>query len=92
MILRTDYSRTLSAQEFATSTVYTWLEGIELMLHGRRDWRHETKSTGLSKRSLGGKGRLIKEFSHFLVRIMALCGNFIIGLLTPLLISQILRF
>jgi hypothetical protein len=38
------------------------------------------------------KGRLIKEFPQFLVRIMALCGNFRMGLLTPLLISQILRF
>jgi hypothetical protein len=63
-----------------------------LMLQGRRDWRHETKSTGLSKRSLWGKGRLIKEFPHFVVRIMALCGNFRIGLLTPLLISQIWGF
>jgi hypothetical protein len=58
------------------------------MLQGRRDWRHETKSTGLSKRSLWGKGRLIKEFPHFLVRIMALFRNFRIALVSPLLIPH----
>jgi hypothetical protein len=68
-----------------------WQEG-KLMLQGHRDMRQETKSTEISTGPLWGKGRLIKEFPNFLVRIMALCGNFIIGLLTPLLISQIWGF
>jgi hypothetical protein len=49
MILPTDYSRTLTAQELAASTVYTWLAGIELMLQGRRDWRHEAESQGFPR-------------------------------------------
>jgi hypothetical protein len=80
------------SRKVSTSTVSTWLAGIELMPQGRRDLRHEAKSTGISTRPLWGKERLIKEFPKFLVRIMTLCGNFRIGLLTPLLISQIWGF
>jgi hypothetical protein len=68
MILGTDYSRTLTAQELATSTIYTWLAGIELMLQGRRDGWHEAESTGISKWSLRRKGRLMKEFQIFLYK------------------------
>jgi hypothetical protein len=68
-----------------------WQEG-KLMLQGHRDMRQETKSTEISTRPPWGKGSLIKEFPNFLVRIMALCGNFRIILLTPLLISQIWGF
>jgi hypothetical protein len=91
MILRTDYSRTWTAQELATSTVYTWLAGIELMLQGRRDGRHESESTGISKRSLRRKGRLMKEFQVFLYK-RRLQAELRIILLTPLLISQIWGF
>jgi hypothetical protein len=37
-----------------------------LMLQGRRNWRHDAKPIGLSKRALWGKGRLIKEFPNLL--------------------------
>jgi hypothetical protein len=80
------------SRKISTFTISTWVAGKELMLQGRRNWRHDAKPIGLSKRALWGKGRLIKEFPHFLVRIMALCGNFRIGLLTPLLVLQILGF
>jgi hypothetical protein len=79
-------------ERISTSRASAWLAGIELMPQGHRDLRHEAESTGITKRALWGRGRLIKEFSHFLVRIMALCGNFRIGLLTPFLISQIFGF
>jgi hypothetical protein len=74
------------------SMASAWLAEKELMLQGCRDWWHEAESAGITKRSLWEKGRLIKEFPQFLVRIMALCGNFWIGLLTSLLISQFWGF
>jgi hypothetical protein len=40
--------------------------GKELMLRGRRDWRQGIKSTGIIKRLLQRKGRLVKEFRNFL--------------------------
>jgi hypothetical protein len=36
------------------------------MLQGRRNWQHDAKPIGHSKRALRGKWRLIKEFPYFL--------------------------
>jgi hypothetical protein len=75
------------------SNASTWLAGKRngrckvVEICGMRPSRQE-----LPKDHYEGKGRLIKEFPNFLVRIMALCGNFRVGLLTPLLILQIWGF
>jgi hypothetical protein len=53
-------------QRISTSKASTWLAGKGSMLQGRRDLRHEAKLTGISKRQLWRKGRLIKEFHNFL--------------------------
>jgi hypothetical protein len=53
-------------KKISTSTASTWLAGKELMPQGRRDLRQETKSTGIPKRPLRRKGKLIKEFHNFL--------------------------
>jgi hypothetical protein len=51
----------------STFTASTWLVGKELMLHGRRDWRQETKSTVIIQLDFyEEKGRSAKEFRNFL--------------------------
>jgi hypothetical protein len=56
----------LLKRKVSTSTISTWLAGKGLMLQDHRNWRHEAKPIGLSKRALWGKGRLIKEFPNLL--------------------------
>jgi hypothetical protein len=53
-------------KRISMSMASAWLAEKELILQGRRDWRRNAKSIGLSKRALWGKGRLIKEFPYFL--------------------------
>jgi hypothetical protein len=53
-------------KRISTSKASAWLAGKGSMRQGRRDLRHEAKSTGFSKRPLWRKGRLIKEFHNFL--------------------------
>jgi hypothetical protein len=65
--LHIDYSRTLTAQEiFYFYCLHLASKKKELMLQGCRDWRHETKSTGISKTPLRRKGRPNREFHNFL--------------------------
>jgi hypothetical protein len=65
-LLHIDFSRTLTAQENFYVYCFHLASRKELMLQGRRELRHEAKSTEISKRPLWGKGRLIKEFHNFL--------------------------
>jgi hypothetical protein len=51
-------------KRISTPRASAWLAGKGLMLQGRRDVRHEAKSTGFSKRPLWRKGRLIREFHN----------------------------
>jgi hypothetical protein len=79
-------------KRISMSMASAWLAEKELILQGRRDWRRDAKSIGLSKRALWGKGRLIKEFPNLLYARWLQVGTSRNILRTPLLISQILGF
>jgi hypothetical protein len=48
-------------KRISTSIASTWLAGRELMLQGRRDVRQETKSTGISQKTIMKKRKANKK-------------------------------